>query len=782
MYSLFQDIATLLVTSPGNFAYHLILVFSIAGAIQGAIPHYNDENSTGKRMVWGLVVLLASRMLLFLLATIPLFPQLDESLFIPIVDRFIATLSIIIIIWLWLFPNSSKLGDSATGIFGLITLAFAIFSALWYNLDRTIPLNLTWISAIWDIAALIIIGLGIIILVAKQPQGWGFALSTVIILGIGHTGQLLLALPQDSSLAGLTRLAQLAAFPLLLTLPNRFPHTEIRPIPDVTETIIPERKQYGFDPNLFGLVTNLAISNRESIPGHLAEFFAKFMLSDLVLITNPIQEENQDLEIIAGYDLIRESAFEGITIPGNSIPVLSAAIKNGKPLRLPSSSSSKDQMVLRMTLGLTQSGHLLTSTINNLQGKPQYGVILVTPYSQRSWSKESQYILLELCDFVAKIVQRATMWANIDDAFKQLRQDYQVLEQILKDTQQENKGLRAELKAMSERIIELQSGKDEMAALSEAHDVALETIDRQETEIDSLQKEIQSLKEKLRVIPQIDELNHELRLALEEIANLRGEINALETEKKELISQLNQQAQIPNHTGLIQIIQHIRQSMTTITGYTDLLLGESIGLLGATQRKFLERIRVSIKRIEGDLVEMLDIISATGNNIPLHSKPIEVEEILASAIDDVQPIVEQKEITLQMNIAPYLPHIEGDPNALRQALSNLLRNAVLVTPSGGTVSISGELYRTQENESYTLLKVTDQGGGIPADELPSVFLRIYGDNHKPIKGVSDSDGELGVCKAIVEAHNGRIWVDTEENKGSTFSVLLPLKQPNNSGG
>jgi signal transduction histidine kinase len=82
--------------------------------------------------------------------------------------------------------------------------------------------------------------------------------------------------------------------------------------------------------------------------------------------------------------------------------------------------------------------------------------------------------------------------------------------------------------------------------------------------------------------------------------------------------------------------------------------------------------------------------------------------------------------------------------------------------------------RSEEGREYVLLQVSDTGGGIPAEDLPRVFTRLYRADNVLIQGVGDTGVGLSIAKTLTEAQNGRIWVETEAGKGSTFSVLLPI--------
>jgi signal transduction histidine kinase len=229
---------------------------------------------------------------------------------------------------------------------------------------------------------------------------------------------------------------------------------------------------------------------------------------------------------------------------------------------------------------------------------------------------------------------------------------------------------------------------------------------------------------------------------------------------------------------IASMTQELRQPMSSIVGYTDLLLGESVGILGALQRKFLERVKASTERM-GGLVDDIIQMSTLGNStVKLSPESVDLNALIDEAIAMTIAQVREKNIALRVDIPAAIPPMMADRDAMQQILVHLLQNAEAATPADGEISLGATLHEgTKEEKSkgdYLLLKVSDSGGGIPAEDLPRVFSRLYRADSALIQGVGDTGVGLAVVKALVEAHCGRIWVDAEIGRGSTFSVLLPF--------
>jgi len=182
--------------------------------------------------------------------------------------------------------------------------------------------------------------------------------------------------------------------------------------------------------------------------------------------------------------------------------------------------------------------------------------------------------------------------------------------------------------------------------------------------------------------------------------------------------------------------------------------------------------------MESLIEEIVHITSRDGQFIQLIHESVDLKTAIDEAIAFVQAQLTENKIALRMEIPEHLPPVHADRDALQQIIVHLLQNACAATPDGEEVSIQARLTREGEQD-YVLMQVMDKGGGIPLEEIPRVFSRLYRADNALIPGVGDTGVGLSIVKTLVEAHGGRIWVDSVMGLGSTFSVLLPL--PSNMG-
>lgn len=180
-----------------------------------------------------------------------------------------------------------------------------------------------------------------------------------------------------------------------------------------------------------------------------------------------------------------------------------------------------------------------------------------------------------------------------------------------------------------------------------------------------------------------------------------------------------------------------------------------------------ETIQRSGRQMRQLIDDLLDLSKITAGHLHLDFRYREPTAIIHEVIEVLRPVAEAKDIELTAEVASELPLLRCDKHRLVQVLSNLVGNAIKFTAPGGRVSV--RLYKA--TEATAMLEVRDTGPGIAPAELPYVFDRYWKANKKSRTGTGLG---LFIAKNIVEAHGGRIWVESARNQGSTFFVGLPL--------
>ena len=148
----------------------------------------------------------------------------------------------------------------------------------------------------------------------------------------------------------------------------------------------------------------------------------------------------------------------------------------------------------------------------------------------------------------------------------------------------------------------------------------------------------------------------------------------------------------------------------------------------------------------------------------------DIRAIVTDAVSELRLGIEEKNQSLRVQMPQDMALIRCHPRRLRQAISNLVDNAVKYTPPGGEITL--EVF---DGESYITINVIDSGAGIPLQDQPYVFDKFFRADSPETRGVSGTGLGLSIVKSVVEKHGGRVWLRSAVGSGSTFTLLLPRR-------
>lgn len=229
---------------------------------------------------------------------------------------------------------------------------------------------------------------------------------------------------------------------------------------------------------------------------------------------------------------------------------------------------------------------------------------------------------------------------------------------------------------------------------------------------------------------------------------------------------------------VLSLIHELRTPMTSISGYTDLLMSEAVGILGESQRQFLQRVKANIERMGGLLDDLVKVVAVDTSQEALTPEPIHLVQVIESAALALSAQFAERELSVKMDMPAELPPVYADRDGIYQVVFHLLSNACLCSKPGTEVvvhaQVEGQGDQVDGMPGYLLVSVTDTGGGISPEDQRRVFRRLYRADNPLIAGLGETGVGLSMAKALVEAHGGRIWVESEMGVGSTFSFILPL--------
>nr|HID12351.1 HAMP domain-containing protein [Anaerolineae bacterium] len=206
----------------------------------------------------------------------------------------------------------------------------------------------------------------------------------------------------------------------------------------------------------------------------------------------------------------------------------------------------------------------------------------------------------------------------------------------------------------------------------------------------------------------------------------------------------------------------LRAPLTFMRGYAAML--PMVGELNDKQREYVEKILHGV----GQMSELIDDLLNLGRieaGVGLERKPCHLGAILVEAVDGARARAAAKGLTLRLEPAEGAAVIAGDAALLRQAVSNLVDNAIKYTPSGGVVTVGLSV-----GDEQALVRVADTGIGIAPDDQVRLFEKFYRIKRRDTMDISGTGLGLAIVKSIIERHGGKVWVESELDKGSTFYI------------
>lgn len=224
-------------------------------------------------------------------------------------------------------------------------------------------------------------------------------------------------------------------------------------------------------------------------------------------------------------------------------------------------------------------------------------------------------------------------------------------------------------------------------------------------------------------------------------------------------------------SGFVSNVSHeLRTPLTSIKGSVELLLGEAEGPIIEGQRIFLNIIKNNTERLIRLISDLLDLAKIESGKVEMHKRLTDINNLVKEVITSVRPLIEEKDINLENLVVSALPKVMVDEDRIKQVLVNLISNAIKFTPPDGFIGIMG-----QEKSKEIVVSVKDNGIGIDPANFKKIFTKFQSvDVPESVRGqVKGTNLGLSICKNIVEAHGGKIWVESELKQGSIFSFSIP---------
>jgi signal transduction histidine kinase len=492
--------------------------------------------------------------------------------------------------------------------------------------------------------------------------------------------------------------------------------------------------------------------------------FARVMKAEMCILLTPPDKSGQ-LSMATGYDLISERHLDGRVMRLEDIPVIAQAMERKQSVDLPSQSQAPDLLGLQRALYLERTGAVLFSPILD-HGELLGGLVLLSPFARSRWPLTSKRALEKLGGLFAERLRRMQNQAvpeRIPDRYysPEIDATRREVERLV----MENTRLTGQLIEATDQV------SHDLAGFLENHTLASETIQILEDEIFRMRTAINDSEDQDEH-DQVDELATQLQDTLQELAGARARLVQIE----DLAPQ--QEPQAPSRStvrAIANLAQDLRQPMSTILGYAELLNTESTGLLTTEQRQYADHILGSTEKLTRLLNTLIHVMAIHTGTLDLAPTSINIQGPLRDALAQSSTAIRKRRQTIRVDLPKPIPKVLGDADAIFQMLVHLFNNAVSATPTGGKIWIAAKVAEA-DSLGFLTLWITDSGEGIRSDDRRRIFDVEYPRSGKPIRGIGDEGIGLSIAKSLVEAMGGRLWVDSQPQQGSTFTILLPLSE------
>jgi len=234
-------------------------------------------------------------------------------------------------------------------------------------------------------------------------------------------------------------------------------------------------------------------------------------------------------------------------------------------------------------------------------------------------------------------------------------------------------------------------------------------------------------------------------------------------------------------SDFVSFVAHeLKNPMTSIKGYSELLAAGSVGAINEMQTNFLSTIRANVERMSALVSDLNDDAKIEAGRLRLDFKPVDVSDIVDEVLRSTKRQVDDKRQGVELHLSPELPRVWADHIRVGQVLTNLVSNAHKYTPEGGTILVGAEATGNQWDpegaKQVVHLWVKDDGIGISIEDQAKIFQRFFRSDDSKAREAPGTGLGLNITKSLVEMQGGRIWFDSEFRKGTTFHFTVPVAE------
>lgn len=556
-------------------------------------------------------------------------------------------------------------------------------------------------------------------------------------------------------------------------------------------------------PALLEAVDSIGLLLGSLEPSHVVREAPKAVATALradICVLAIVDEDVQEAAILGAYDNISQTGLRRDVLNLAKHPSIVSALARLRQVRLTPQRNGGELRDIYARLGITREGPAYIQPLVNEEER--VGVLIVgSPYSERHFNDDERNLLDRLAPLVtAALINAEAYRAMQDKAEKAVAQEASRIVELADDVTAKT----SELNAARRQIEEMKSYIRDLHRQVEEFPVQQQAAQK---EIEKLLRDIEKLREDAARAARLEEELVAVRAAAaapaapaepggagSEIAALRAQLAAARMFEEEV--GLLQQQLADRTREVVKLRSRLAEAEAVVDALRDQVRAARSGSGEARQLDVLQdRIAGQarqIEELEGQLEQARDLLQgSTPQGGPLANAPDDLEPVPAlepERVDVLYAVEEtitrltaplaERGITLRLAVPPSLPAVMADRRALLDILYHLLSNAASASPAGGEVSLalSAQVCSLPDGNGREVeapcveIAVTDTGAGIEPEHHERVFERV-----PHIKGMGDRRDALALTRALVEAHAGCIWLESEQGAGTTFHVRMPLE-------
>lgn len=228
------------------------------------------------------------------------------------------------------------------------------------------------------------------------------------------------------------------------------------------------------------------------------------------------------------------------------------------------------------------------------------------------------------------------------------------------------------------------------------------------------------------------------------------------------------------------VAHELKNPMTSIKGYTELLAAGAVGPINDPQKNFLSTIRSNVERMSTLVSDLNDVSRIEANRLRLDFKATKSNEVVDEVVRSLRRQIEEKEQQLINTLPADLPDVWADRSRLIQVITNLISNAIKYTPKSGQFEISAERCANRWDATgageVVHLWVKDNGIGIAPEDQKKIFQKFFRSEDPKTREAPGTGLGLNITKSLVEMQGGKIWFESEFRQGTTFHITIPISQ------